>query len=151
MLAVARLCADDDLPLACHACDWSWLFVVRGDEPGLGVEIDYDVLARKPHNRCRDLDYVFPRCSGTIVRIGLTKSKADPRHNRPWLAHSVLRTGQRVDMYHIMQPSPGSVENPSTANVDCAPPRLALCDSSVQHRRCPEVPLSVCAFHLSMI
>ena len=62
-----------------------------------------------------------------------------------------IPAGRRVDMYHIMQPSPGSVENPSTANVDCAPPRLALCDSSVQHRRCPEVPLSVCAFHLSMI
>ena len=61
------------------------------------------------------------------MRTGLTKSKADPRHNRPWLAHSVLRTGQRVDMYHIMQPSPGSVENPSTANVDCAPPPLVLC------------------------
>ena len=81
------------------------------------------------------------------MRTGLTKSKAEPRHNRPWLAHSVLRTGQRVDMYHIMQPSPGSVANPSTANVDCAPPPLALCwlraHVHMAEIPLPKVPLSV--------
>ena len=57
-------------------------FVRVTDAPGLGVQIDYDALAR------------------------LKRNVPDPRHDRPWIARSVLRSAPSPTyMYHLIQPS----------------------------------------------
>lgn len=72
----------DDVVKPCSYQDVHAGFVRVTDAPGLGVQIDYDALAR------------------------LKRNVPDPRHDRPWIARSVLRSAPSPTyMYHLIQPS----------------------------------------------
>ena len=72
----------EDVVKPCTFQDVHAGFVRVTDAPGLGVELDYDALER------------------------LKKNVPDPRHDRPWIARSKLRSlPSATYMYHLIQPS----------------------------------------------